>query len=185
MTTITFCDTETTDLYSDKGDRIIELALISYELETEKRLFEYVRRLNPHRAIAPKAQLIHKISQASLVGKPEFGEIEPVVTKILAKSDLLVAHNLTFDAGFLLAEYALIGKALPDVQGFCTLENGRWATSLGKFPSLNELCYACEVEYDPDKAHGAAYDTYKTAECFFFALKHGGYHIKELLNESS
>jgi DNA polymerase III epsilon subunit-like protein len=115
------------------------------------------------------------------VGKPEFKEVEPIISKVFDKSDLFVAHNLDFDAGFLLNEYSLIGKTLPNVNGFCTMEEGRWATSNGKKPNLGELCYCLEVDYNPDEAHAALYDTYKTAECFFKGVRLGGYNIKDLL----
>lgn len=183
---ITVLDTETTGLKTEKADRVIEIALVGFSIdivkqeEIPKEVFRIERRFNPHRSIDPIAQMIHGISQADLVGKPEFKECESLITKVFDKSDLIVAHNLTFDAGFIFNEYSLIGKALPDVQGFCTMSEGRWATSTGKNPNLRELCYCLDVEYNPDEAHAALYDVLKTAECFFRGVKLGGYNIKEL-----
>lgn len=181
MTVVSVFDTETTGLKVEKGHRIIEVAIAMYEVETERKLFEFVKRVNPGVAIDPKAQMIHGISQRDLIGKQQFKDIEPVITRFFEKSDIAVAHNIGFDIEFLFNEYSLIGKRIPDVQGFDTMEQGRWATSNGKLPNLGELCYACEVDYDPDQAHQALYDITKTAECFFFGIKHGGYNIKEFI----
>lgn len=182
MTIVSFFDTETTGL-KPETDRIIEIAIAGYDLETEQKKFEFVRRIFSGKAIDPKAQLIHKISMADLIGKPTFAEVEPFITKIFEKSDIAVAHNLNFDVDFLLHEYQRIKKPLPDVQGFDTMADGRWATSFGKLPNLGELCWACEVDYEPDAAHSALYDIDVLAKCFFFAVKHGGFSVKELLSK--
>ena len=172
-------DTETTGLKVEKNDRIIEFGMIGYDFDTQQEVFRYVKKVNPNRAIDPKAQLIHGISQADLIGQPEFKEIEPTISKVFAKANLVVAHNLMFDVEFLFAEYKLIGKQLPNVEGFDTMVEGRWATSEGKNPNLGELCYALEVDYDTKQAHGALYDVSRTMACFFEGIKRGGYKIKE------
>lgn len=172
-------DSETTGLQYSNGARIIEVSLIGYDLGSEKKLFDYTRLTNPHRPIEPRAQLLHGITQSALIGKPSFKELEPFITKILTKADLLVCHNLAFDVPFLYSEYGLIGKDVPNVEGFCTMESGRAFTSLGKKPNLGELCWACGVDYDPSKAHGAAYDTEVMMECFFYGLRHGGFTLPE------
>lgn len=48
-------DTETTGLEVDNGDKIIEIALIKYDLDGAK-LEEFVQRIDPERNIDPKAQ---------------------------------------------------------------------------------------------------------------------------------
>ena len=183
-------DTETTGLKVEKNDRIIEIALIGYEInivdqeEVPKEIFRYVKRLNPGKSIDPKAQLIHGISHADLVGKQTFNEIEPFVTKILSKADVIVAHNAMFDITFIANEYSLINKTMPS-DAICvdTMSDGRWATSNGKNPNLSELCYALEVDYDPLAAHGAAYDVDVMMQCFFKGVKLGGFNVRELLSK--
>ena len=187
MSVITVFDTETTGLKFDKGDRIIEIAMIGYQFDIEKpdiegvEIFKIEKRFSVNKAIDVKAQMVHKISQADLIGKPPFREIEPLISKVFSKSDLMVAHNIGFDVGFLYGEYSLIGKTIPDAEGFCTMENGRWATSNGKNPNLGELCYALEVDYDPNQAHAALYDVQKTTQCLFAGIRRGGYNIRDLL----
>jgi DNA polymerase-3 subunit epsilon len=191
MSIIVVFDTETTGLKALKGDRIIEIAMIGYQFDIAKpdiegvEKFRIERRFSVNKAIDPKAQMVHKISQADLVGKPEFKEVEPLISRVFDKSDLVVAHNINFDVGFLYTEYSMIGKTIPNVEGFCTMENARWATSKGKNPNLGELCYALEVDYDPTKAHAALYDVQKTAECLFAGIKRGGYKMKNILKKGS
>ncbi|KAA0671905.1 DNA polymerase III subunit epsilon, partial [Acinetobacter baumannii] len=48
-------DTETTGLEVENGDKIIEIALIKYDLDGAK-LEEFVQRIDPERNIDPKAQ---------------------------------------------------------------------------------------------------------------------------------
>ena len=177
MTLVAVADTETTGLKVEKGERVIEIAIILYELETEKKIGQFVKRFNPEFRIDPKAQLIHKISQKDLIECEKFKESEPIITKIFSKSEIAVFHNAAFDCDFLINEYRLCNVNIPDIEVFDTMAEGRWATSNGKNPTLEELCYACEVEYDRGKAHAALYDVEKTAECFFFGLKHNGYSI--------
>jgi len=65
-----------------------------------------------------------------------------------------------------------------------TMTEGVWATHDGKKPSLQELCFACEVEYDPALAHAAAYDVDKMMDCFFKGLEWGYFELPEALRES-
>lgn len=55
---------------------------------------------------------------------------------------------------------------------------GRWATPMGKYPSLKELCFACDVPYDPEKAHGAEYDVDMMMQSFLFGYKLGFFKVE-------
>ena len=176
---ITGLDTETTGLHPDKGDRIIEVCAIQVDTETkEKKLFE--RRINPRtKQIAPEATAVHHITNDDLVDEPFFEDIADELADLLDESDLLVCHNLQFDGSFLIAEFERMSKPVPDVEGFCTMETGRWATGTGKLPSLQELCFTCGVTYEPEKAHAAKYDVKKMLECLFLGLRKGWFNLKE------
>lgn len=177
---LNFLDLETTGLSQAKGDRIIEICMILADSETEKEIGRFVRRINPERSIAPKAQEVHGISIEDLEGEPVWGGIAPTVSKIMDKSDVLIAHNLDFDGPFVVGELMRAGFGVPDVKTFCTMEAARWATPQGKLPTLQELCWALGVDYDPEKAHSASYDVEVMMESFFRATRVGKFNMEDI-----
>lgn len=174
-------DTETTGIKQEKGAKIIELALLTYDLDSQKLLDTWVQRFDPQQPIEEGAQAIHGIAYTDLIGKPTWEDsADEIVTRMNA-ADLIVAHNMGFDGPFIAAELARVSRKVPDLYAFCTMENGRWACFDGKFPKLVELCFALGIEFDPSKAHGAEYDVSKTAECLFAGLKRGFYELPKAL----
>jgi DNA polymerase III subunit epsilon len=170
---LTGFDTETTGLEAEKGDKIVEVALLTYDLATQKLVDKYVQRVDPERAISAKAQEIHGIAYSDLVGMPKFRDIAPEVERRFAQSDLVIAHNIAFDLEFLITEFTACGIAIPDVDGWDTMSESRWACPDGKFPRLEELCFALNIPFDANAAHAAEYDVAKMMECFFEAMKRG------------
>jgi len=165
-------DIETTGLEAEEH-RIVELGLCLYNHDgTPKARIE--QRFNPRRSITPKAQEVHGIDISELLDKPLFGDWAPKLLPVLAKCDLLVAHNgEDFDMPFLAQELLRNGLSIPSVQTFDTMKQGRWATASGKYPSLKELCFACDVVYDEAQALGAIYDIEVMMACFFKGWKWG------------
>jgi DNA polymerase-3 subunit epsilon len=177
---VTGLDLETTGLDVSAGHKIVEIALISYNAETGEKLEIYNTRVNPQRPIDPAAQAVHHITYEDVSMKPTLKEIAGEFLPILKNSHFLVAHNgLSFDFPFLTQELINIGQ--PSVLGnyIDTMLQGRWATPLGKRPSLEELCFACEVEYDPKLAHSALYDVECMMKCFFVGLPRGFFKLRE------
>ena len=177
MTLITCADTETTGLHQEKGDKIIEIALLTYDLDTRSLVNRYVQRIDPDRPIDPAAQAVHGISYEMLMGCPKWEDVADEAHRIISGSKCLIAHNLAFDAPFIAGEMLRVGKTVPLVNSFCTMDNGRWATFNGKSPKLGELCFALGVDYDPTAAHAADYDTEVLAECLFKGIDRGFYKL--------
>lgn len=178
---ITGFDIETTGLDQSKGHRIIEIAASLYELETQTLKGKFVQRINPERSIDPGAQAVHGITFEMLTGCPTWEEVAPKLVKVFRATSLIVAHNGDgFDMPFVGGELLRVGQPVPDVSCYDTMLNGRWATPLGKVPSLKELCFACGVEYDPAKAHAADYDVDVMMESFFIGLNKGFFQIPDL-----
>lgn len=178
-TSFAVLDTETTGLDPNDGHRVIEVALIRYDM-TGRKLEQFIGRFDPERAIDPKAQAVHKISYAMLAGKPLFATAVPEMSEVMNNADFIVAHNLPFDAKFMAAEYTGAGAVLPNRPSADTID-ARWATFNGKSPNLHELCFALGVPYDPDSAHGAEYDTAVTAACFLEGLRRGFYKLPAVI----
>lgn len=171
-------DTETTGLDQAKGHRIIEVAVILYNLDTQERIWKYVQRINPQRPIDPGAQAVHGISFEDVAHCPLWEEIGPKLAQILNKCHVIVAHNgESFDMPFLNAELNRIGLSGVRATLVDTMVQGRWATPMGKFPNLGELCFACGVDYDPEKAHAADYDVEVMMQAFFTGYQQGFFTI--------
>lgn len=177
MTIITCLDTETTGVDQQKGDKIIEIALLDYDLESQRLVRRYVQRIDPDRPIDPSAQAVHGISNEMLLGCPKWEDVADEIHAQLSASQLLVAHNFNFDGPFIAGELLRVGKTVPLVGSYCTMENGRWATFNGKSPKLGELCFALDVMYDPSVAHAADYDTEVLAECLFKGMERGFFKL--------
>jgi DNA polymerase III subunit epsilon len=173
MTIVCGLDTETTGLtYGDH--RFVEVYAALYELETKTKKFEFFTRINPERSISADAERIHKISAADLVSSPTWNKVGPALRKVLSKAELLVAHNgVGFDMPFINYELERIAQPRIVTPCFDTMLEARWATPLGKNPNLGELCYACDVPYDPTKAHAADFDVGVMMECFFRGIDWG------------
>lgn len=170
---ITGLDTETTGLSQVNGDKIIEVALLTYDWQSRELVDRYVQRIDPQRPIDPKAQAVHGISYEELVGQPVWDDVAEEIRSRMAKSDLLIAHNMGFDGPFLAGEIARVGLRVPTTPSFCTMENGRWACFDGKLPKLMELCEALGVHYDPEAAHAADYDVEVMMQAFWKSCDRG------------
>lgn len=179
---ITGLDIETTGLKQEDGHRIIEVAMLTYDLGTRTLIDKLVQRINPERPIDPGAQAVHGISFGELVDEPTWKTVAPLVSSFLARTDIAVAHNASFDAPFVAMELIRIGVDVPDVPFFDTLD-ARWATPFGKKPNLGELCFALDVPYDTSKAHGAEYDVEVMMQCFFKGIDLGFFDISKHINE--
>ena len=175
-------DIETTGLLrgnNEKDHRIIEICMIVYDSVTREKKLTYTRRINPHRSIDAKAYEVHKINLADLIKCDDFSHVADSIIKILSRCDLAFAHNGEgFDFPFIVHELIRVGKTVPNFNVFDTMLKGRWATADGKVPSLRELSYSLDIEYDTEKAHGAEYDVSQMADCLFKGIDLGFYKNK-------
>jgi DNA polymerase-3 subunit epsilon len=169
-------DIETTGL--EWGEhRIVEVALLIYGEEGALRT-KAVQRIDPQRSIQAKAQAVHGIALEMLVGCPTWEVVGPKFARLLDRCDLIVAHNgEDFDGPFVNHELQRLGLPAMRAPIFDTMKSARWATPLGKLPSLQELCFACDVPYNPDQAHAAEYDVDRMMGCFFRGLDWGRFTL--------
>ena len=175
---LTGIDLETTGIDHSKGERIIEISMVKVIVDGEwiEPWETFDRRCNPRRAIQPGATAIHKITNEMIEKEPFFEDIADDILKFMEGTDVLVAHNMGFDGPFLASELDRISKDIERTpQLFCTMENGRWATVIGKLPNLGELCFACGVNYNPEEAHAASYDTDRMMHCLKAGVISGHY----------
>lgn len=182
MNLIGFTDIETTGLSQADGHRIIEFGLLIYDADTRELKGKLIQRINPERSIQAEAQRVHGISYEELVDEPKWDEVASKIAKVIGLCKCVVAHNgMSFDLPFIRNELMRVGIAMPDVTLIDTMLDARWATPNGKLPSLKELCFALDVEYDPEKAHSAEYDIMVMADSFFKGLDQGFFKLPEVM----
>ena len=102
-------DTETTGLDAANGDRLIELGCIEIvnRIPTGR---EFHRYLNPERDIHRDAVAVHGLTSEFLKDKPLFKDVADEFLEFIGDAPL-VAHNATFDLGFINAELERAGAA--------------------------------------------------------------------------
>ena len=157
-------DTETTGL-DPREDRIIEIGGVELNnhFPTGRTLHLYIRP--GERAVHPDALAVHGITDDFLKDKPLFDE---VVDQILEFFDgaRWIAHNATFDMGFINAEFARLG--LEPVAGEKVVDT--LAIARRKHPmgpnSLDALCKRYGIDNSHRTRHGALLDSELLAEVY-------------------
>lgn len=162
-------DTETTGLSHKDGDRVIEIGAVELinRFPTGKTFHIFV---NPEgREVHPEALEVHGISNEFLKDKPTFSEIIEEFIEFFSTGNL-VAHNADFDAGFLNAELAKIGR--PGISPERIVDTLKIARR--KFPgqrnSLDALCSRFAIDNSHREKHGALLDSELLAEVYIELL---------------
>ena len=100
-------DIETTGLEFKEGHRIIEIGCIElYKKEVRSTFHEYI---NPSKTLTKDNIKIHGITNEYLTDKPIFEEIADAFLEFIQDS-YIVAHNASFDIGFLNFELEKLSK---------------------------------------------------------------------------
>jgi DNA polymerase-3 subunit epsilon len=179
MNIVTGLDLETTGLDFANGHRIVEVAMLIYDLDTGEFKYPVVQRINPQRPIDAKATERHGITFDQVASCPTFDVIAPKVATLLRHSHVIVTFNgEDFDIPFINTELAREGVEVPPLKAHVDVfKQGRWATFMGKNPNLGELCFACGVAYDKAQAHSAEYDVRVMMQCFFHGFRKGFFSL--------
>jgi DNA polymerase III subunit epsilon len=150
-------DTETTGLSATGGDRMVEIGCIELidRCETGRSFHRYI---NPERPMAPEAEAVHGLGDAFLADKPVFADIADDLLDFFGDAAPLVAHNASFDFGFVNAELARLGKpALAPERMIDTVAMARRLHPGGKH-SLDALCVRYGIDRSHRIKHGALLD---------------------------
>jgi len=149
-------DTETTGLSPLNGDRIVEIGCVELHnrVETGRTFHSY---FNPGRPMPTEAESVHGLTDRFLSDKPAFDEVCGDLLEFIADAPL-VAHNASFDFGFINHELGQCGRpAVCSTRMVDTL-----ALSRQKFPgakhSLDALCTRFGVDRSLRIKHGALID---------------------------
>ena len=161
-----FLDTETTGLYAEQGDRIIEIGcveLLNRKL-TGRNLHFY---LNPGRDSHEEALKVHGISNEFLRDKPPFAAVADELLAYVAGAEIII-HNAPFDLGFLNQELALLGR--PPFREVVHSVTDTLVMAKEMFPgkrnSLDALCDRLGVDNSGRTLHGALLDAELLADVY-------------------
>ncbi|HHI88373.1 MAG TPA: DNA polymerase III subunit epsilon, partial [Hellea balneolensis] len=157
-------DTETTGFHARGDDRITEIGCVELIdlIPSGKTWHSYI---NPERDIPEKVTEITGLTTEFLKDKPLFADIAEDFREFIGDSPL-VAHNASFDRGFINAEleradYEPIHHSL----FIDTLEIAR-----AKFPgasnTLDALCKRFEISLATRSTHGALVDAQLLAQVY-------------------
>jgi DNA polymerase-3 subunit epsilon len=126
---VLFVDVETTGLRT--SDRIVTFAGLL--LETAP-LTDHTLQLNfvhcifdPGKKSHPQAELVHGYSDWLLRHQDPFSEYADEIDSICQKAELVVAHNVEFDIGFINRELEAAGKTALSKPIYCTMSAHRRA----------------------------------------------------------
>jgi DNA polymerase-3 subunit epsilon len=157
-------DTETTGLNPAGGDRMVEIGCVEIfnRVETGRHFHAY---FNPEREMPSDAEAVHGLSAIFLSDKPRFPERAEELLEFIGESPL-VAHNASFDFGFLNHELQRCGRpAVCTSRMVDTLTLAR-ARHPGAKHSLDALCMRFGIDRSHRVKHGALLDAQLLAQVY-------------------
>ncbi|MBO9621931.1 MAG: DNA polymerase III subunit epsilon [Sphingomonas sp.] len=157
-------DTETTGLSFPGGDRLVEIGCVELHnrVMTGRTFHAYI---NPERPVPVEAFNVHGLSDRFLADKPRFDEVVEDLLEFIGDCPL-VAHNATFDFGFLNGELGRCARPLVDM--------GRMVDTLaiarvrhpGAKHTLDALCVRYGIDLSARTLHGALLDAQLLAQVY-------------------
>jgi DNA polymerase III subunit epsilon len=149
-------DTETTGLDPLTGDRLVEIGCVELVNGIPTGV-TFQRYLNPERDVPAPAFAIHGLSAEFLVDKPRFAEIAEELIAFIGDAPL-IAHNASFDVGFINAELARVTLAPIGADRVVdTLLLAR-RKHPGGSNRLDDLCVRYGIDNSRRTKHGALLD---------------------------
>jgi len=160
-------DTETTGL-SPVMDRVVEIGAVKFDTDG-KILGEFQALINPERLIPPHVTAVHGITNEDVRDALPAGSVLPGFLEFLGTRDnVLIAHNASFDAGFIGAELDRAGLGGDGHMILDTLSMSRRVLKGSQSHSLDFI--ARDLEIDAGGHHRALADSEITKEVFLQLL---------------
>ncbi len=157
-------DTETTGLNPATGDRLVEIGCVELvnRVETGNSFHCY---FNPQRPMPFEAEQVHGLSERFLSDKPLFADKVEELLDFIGDAPL-VAHNASFDFGFLNWELGACGRPIVDMGRMVdTLQIAR-KIHPGAKHSLDALCSRYGIDRSHRVKHGALLDAQLLAQLY-------------------
>lgn len=157
-------DTETTGLDPRSGDRMVEIGCLEMvnKVATGNTYHAY---FNPERDMPAGAEAVHGLSAAFLSDKPLFAAKARELLDFLGDAPL-VAHNASFDFGFLNAELTIIAMEPVCLSRMVDTVALARKKHPGAKLSLDALCSRYGVDRSHRVKHGALLDAELLAQVY-------------------
>jgi DNA polymerase-3 subunit epsilon len=157
-------DTETTGLNLKDGDRLIEIGCVEI-IDRKITGRTYRQLINPERKNSIESINITRITDEMLFGQPIFKEVIDEVLDFFGDSQL-IAHNSSFDIGFMNNELGLLKRKPIENKVIDSLFIAK-SKFPGKKNSLDALCERYKVNTTSrNEGHGALVDAKLLAEVY-------------------
>lgn len=149
-------DTETTGLSFGSGDRLVEIGCVEMmnRVETGRHYHCY---FNPERPMPVEAERIHGLNDRFLANQPRFHEKVEELLEFVGDAKL-IAHNATFDFGFLNGELSRLGREIISLERMIDTVAMARQRHPGAKHSLDALCTRYGIDRSHRVLHGALLD---------------------------
>jgi len=158
-------DVETTGL-SPRHNGVIEIGLV--RVSGLKIIDTYSSFINPGKDIPYFITQLTGITNEDVYDAPFFEDIADEITEFIG-SNILAAHNLSFDSSFLKKEFIYCGKEPLNNLGLCTLKLSRRIYPMLRSKSLGVVCKHLGLKNSG--AHRALSDSEVTAKLLIKLIK--------------
>lgn len=160
-------DLETTGL-SSRHDRIIEFGAVLMSRGNILQRKDFF--LNPGRILPTHIRNLTNISQQDVDQARTFAQAKDEILQFI-QGRVLVAHNASFDFGFLNEELKRLGEPTLNNPVIDTLDVARLLFKKRRTYRLGNIARQYGVDYDEEVAHRADYDAECLAKVFNLMLK--------------
>jgi len=153
-------------------DKITEICVVQHDGLSVTNVFTTL--VNPERWIPEYITKITNITNEMVENAPKFYEVAKQIIE-LTEGRIFVAHNVSFDYGFVREEYRSLGYTFKRDQ-LCTVKLSRKLIPGKKSYSLGRLCESIGIDIAEDARHRAEGDAVATAKLFDLLLSKKSEH---------
>jgi len=161
-------DLETTGLYADKGDSIIEIGAV--KMINGKIIDTFDTFVNPNVKLSSEIISITGITDEMLVDAPNEEDAVKAFIDWVGEYPM-VAHNAKFDISFINSAYRKYSLGILNNTLIDTLGLSRYLESNERYHNLATLVIRYNIPWDEEKHHRANYDAEGTALILYKMLK--------------
>ncbi len=163
MLDIVFIDVETTGLYPQNGEKIVEIG--AYRRDLQGREYFFQRLINPGKSIPLNVQYIHNIDDEMVREAPFIEDIAEEFLSFLGRS-IIGGYNLNFDLSFVESYFPReFFKSHTFIDVYKMVKT--FFPEFGSF-SLGNVCAYLGIDFP--KKHRALEDAHATGKLFFKCL---------------